>query len=110
MALLRLVPETFKKIAAMSLVERKDVPQLLMKLLEEFGEASQAHLSRTDAPGCGYKGKTTDDFHEELADMFLVLSALMVRDGITTKELDALLNKKMTKWKKVLSDSAKGAR
>ena len=79
-------------------LEGKDLVQMTLKCGEELGELSQAVLSHTDAPGCGYKNLGKDEIAEEIADVFIVNVAIAAKAGITKEELKYWLEKKMIKW------------
>lgn len=79
--------------------EKKNPQQLLIKLMEEVGETSQALLASQNAPGSEYKNFTTADVKEELVDTLLVTFALLHKLGTDEAELQTLLETKLTKWR-----------
>lgn len=89
---------TINKIYEVALKEPKSTEHLLLKLMEEVGEASQAYLSTTQASGSQYKELSQLDFQEELVDSLLVLLTLIKKTGISEESLDELLLKKIVKW------------
>lgn len=89
---------TINKIYEVALKEPKSTEHLLLKLMEEVGEASQAYLSTTQASGSQYKELSQLDFQEELIDSLLVLLTLIKKTGISEESLDELLLKKIAKW------------
>ncbi|MGM0213534.1 hypothetical protein [Enterococcus sp. AZ109] len=78
--------------------EKKNEQQLLIKLMEEVGEAAQALLASQNAPGSEYKNLTTADVKEELVDTLLVTFAFLHKLGTDEKELQVLLETKLAKW------------
>ena len=90
--------ELINRIFKVAETEPKSVEHLLLKLMEEVGEASQAYLSTSQASGSGYKELSQQDFQEELVDSLLVVLTLIKRSGISEANLEALVNKKIDKW------------
>lgn len=89
---------TINKIYEVALKEPKSTEHLLLKLMEEVGEASQAYLSTTQASGSQYKELSQLDFQEELVDSLLVILTLIKKTGISEASFDELLLKKIAKW------------
>jgi NTP pyrophosphatase (non-canonical NTP hydrolase) len=79
-------------------VERKSTQELALKTGEEVGELQQAVLSVTDAPGCGYKGKTWDDVEEEVVDVVICALAVAFKGGTLPGHLLPIFERKMAKW------------
>ena len=90
--------ELINRIFKVAETEPKSREQLIIKLMEEVGEVSQAHLSMVKASGSQYKELTDEDFQEELVDTILVTLTLLKKTGITNEELTNLLTKKINKW------------
>ena len=90
--------ELLQQITKAARTEGKSTEHLLIKLMEEVGEASQAYLSTTKASGSNYKQLSVADFQEELVDILLVTITLLKRTEISDEELVALLNRKIAKW------------
>lgn len=90
--------ELINRIFKVAATEPKSREQLIIKLMEEVGEVSQAHLSTVKASGSQYKELTDEDFQEELVDTILVTLTLLKKTGITNEELISLLTKKINKW------------
>lgn len=90
--------ESITRIFDVAKTEPKSVEHLLLKLMEEVGEASQAYLSTTKASGSVYKQLTQENFQEELVDSLLVLLTLIKRSDISEIDLELLINQKVTKW------------
>lgn len=78
--------------------EKKSTEHLLLKLMEEVGEASQAFLSKEKAAGSDYKELSLGDFQEELVDVLLVTITLLNRTEISEDDFTILLNNKINKW------------
>ena len=89
----------------------------LLKLGEEYGEASQAYLSvSSESNG---KNKTWDDVREELVDVLVVTLDLLCHDfpdedetDVSAKEARVLdiMDKKLDKWKKKMKKKQDQAR
>lgn len=92
--------ELLNKILEVAAKEPKSIEHLLLKLMEEVGEASQAYLSLNNVSGSKYKSNSKSDFQEELIDSLLVLITLINKTGISKDELEVLIEKKITKWQK----------
>lgn len=90
--------ELINRIFKVAETEPKSAEHLLLKLMEEVGEASQAYLSTSQASGSSYKELSQQDFQEELVDSLLVILTLIKRSGISEVDLEALMNKKIDKW------------
>ncbi len=90
--------ELINRIFKVAETEPKSREQLIIKLMEEVGEVSQAHLSMVKASGSQYKELTDEDFQEELVDTILVTLTLLKKTGISTEELTRLFTKKINKW------------
>lgn len=90
--------ELINRIFKVAETEPKSREQLIIKLMEEVGEVSQAHLSTVKASGSQYKELTDEDFQEELVDTILVTLTLLKKTGITNEELTRLFTKKINKW------------
>jgi NTP pyrophosphatase (non-canonical NTP hydrolase) len=80
-----------EQITEAAKTEPKSTEHLLIKLMEEVGEASQAS-------GSEYKDLSLVDFQEELVDILLVTLTLLKRTEISDEELENLLTKKISKW------------
>ena len=89
--------ELFTWIGFLNKEEDKSTTQKALKLSEEVGEVAEAVLSYSDAPGCGYKGKTHKDVLEEAADVIIVAASLALDVGNKEELLDTL-SKKCNKW------------
>lgn len=87
-----------EQITEAAKTEQKSTEHLLIKLMEEVGEASQSYLSTTKASGSEYKDLSLVDFQEELVDILLVTLTLLKRTEIFDEELENLLTKKISKW------------
>lgn len=94
----RMNQKILQQITEAAKSEKKSIEHLLIKLMEEVGEASQAYLSTTKASGSEYKKLSLVDFQEELVDIILVTITLLKRTEISDEELENLLNKKISKW------------
>lgn len=71
---------------------RRDVEWCLLKLAEELGELTQAHLKRVgQARGDGDAAEWTQRFEDEMAD---VLGQLLVLAKLSGADLDAALDRK----------------
>ena len=90
--------EIISKIFEVAKTEPKSIEHLLLKLMEEVGEASQAYLSTAQASGSDYKSLSQDDFKEELVDSLLVLLTLIHKTDISEEELENLVITKIAKW------------
>lgn len=93
--------EIYNKIKTLTLLSDTNIDKRFQKLIEEIGEFAQAKLSSDNEVGCGYKKLTKDDCFEEVADIIVValsLSTLYENKGL--KELVYIINKKLDKWKK----------
>lgn len=90
--------ELINRIFKVAETEPKSREQLIIKLMEEVGEVSQAHLSTVKASGSQYKGLTDEDFQEELVDTVLVTLTLLKKTGISNEELTRLFANKINKW------------
>ena len=87
-----------KRIELLANKEPKTTEQQFMKLMEEVGEASQAYLSAKKVSGNGYKGLDIDDTKEELVDVLIVVKSLLTTIGANQKQVDELLQSKISKW------------
>lgn len=96
--------EILNTIKELSEKEQKSLPEMVLKLVEEVGEVSQAILSVTSASGSEYKNITIEDFKEECVDVLLVILSLFYKVSKDENELYETLNKKIEKWKKVTSN------
>lgn len=75
---------------------RRDVEWCLLKLAEELGELTQAHLKRVgQARGDGDAAEWTRRFEDEMAD---VLGQLLVLAKLSGADLDAALDRKWLCW------------
>lgn len=88
------------KIARLSRREKKSLLQRSLKLSEETGELAEAVLSYTGAHGCGYKGLTSEDVAEEAVDVAQIALSIALM-YLTEEGVEAMLDKKLEKWKKV---------
>lgn len=78
--------------------EPKSIDHLLLKLMEEVGESSQAYLSSIHSSGSNYKNLSIDNFREELIDILLVTITLLHKTDIDRKQFIDLINTKIEKW------------
>jgi len=79
----------------------KTPEQMALKLSEEVGEAAQATLSFTKAPGCAHKGKTREDVIEEACDCIISAGALIfkIEQGkVNETYVQNILKVKLEKW------------
>jgi NTP pyrophosphatase (non-canonical NTP hydrolase) len=75
---------------------RRDVEWCLMKLTEELGELTQAHLKRVgQARSDGNTEGWTRRFEDEIADVF---GQLLVLANLSGTDLDAALDRKWLRW------------
>jgi NTP pyrophosphatase (non-canonical NTP hydrolase) len=75
---------------------RRGVEWCLLKLSEELGELTQAHLKRTgQARIDGDAADWTQRFEDEMAD---VLGQLLVLAQLSGTDLDAALDRKWLRW------------
>lgn len=75
---------------------RRDVEWGLLKLSEELGELTQAHLKRTgQARSDGDAAEWTRHFEDEMAD---VLGQLLVLAKLSGADLDAAVDRKWLCW------------
>ena len=88
-----------KEIKELSLIEKKSLEQMGLKLSEEVGECSQALLSYLKASGSEYKELGIQDVKEECVDVIMVASSIFYKLGAEESELDELMDKKIKKWK-----------
>jgi len=75
---------------------RRDVEWCLLKLSEELGELTQAHLKRTGQ--ARIDGDSTEwgkRFEDEMAD---VLGQLLVLAKLSGSDLDAAIDRKWLRW------------
>jgi NTP pyrophosphatase (non-canonical NTP hydrolase) len=87
---------------------RRDLDWCMLKLTEELGELTQAHLKRTgQARSDGQDLELTVRFEDEMAD---VLGQLLVLAELSGTDLYAALDRKWLRWHPSrLSDEAYGA-
>jgi NTP pyrophosphatase (non-canonical NTP hydrolase) len=78
--------------------EKKNLIEMTLKASEELGELSQAVLSYTNTPSCGYKGKTIEDINEEACDLLIVTMAILSRANISKEDMKKMIHKKLDKW------------
>ena len=78
--------------------EPKSSELLIIKLMEEVGEVSEAYLSCNHSTANENKKLTTHDFQEELVDTLMVTATLLVKSGISQQNFDKLFRKKIKKW------------
>lgn len=90
--------ELLERLIQATKTEEKTTEHLLIKLMEEVGEASEAYLSTSKASGSDYKQLSSVDFQEELVDILLVAFTLLKKTGISEDEMTLLFNKKINKW------------
>lgn len=95
--------QLLEQIQKLSEHEQKTLEQMVLKLSEEVGETAQAILSYNKAPGSEYKQLTKADVKEECADVILIALALFFKLSETEEELNEFLNKKIKKWRAVIS-------
>ncbi|KHF38556.1 MazG-like family protein [Halalkalibacter okhensis] len=95
--------ELLKDIKYLSSKEKKTLEQMVLKLTEEIGETSQAMLSYKQASGSEYKHLDIADVKEECADVILVALSLFYKLCENEAELEEYLEKKVAKWKSVMS-------
>jgi NTP pyrophosphatase (non-canonical NTP hydrolase) len=75
---------------------RRDIEWCLLKLAEELGELTQAHLQRTgQARREFHDAEMTERFEDEMAD---VLGQLLVLAKLSGADLDAALSRKWLRW------------
>ena len=63
----------------LSVDNKKSTEQILIKLLEEIGEVSQAFLSLTKTSGSNYKQLNTTDLVEEIIDTQMIINSLLIK-------------------------------
>ena len=90
--------EILKDIKALSLKEKKNLLQKMVKLQEEVGELAEAILIKDSAPGSTYKSQTEYQIEKEIVDILLVcldmFYSLRPNEGL----LEHLLTEKSKKW------------
>jgi NTP pyrophosphatase (non-canonical NTP hydrolase) len=74
---------------------RRDVEWCLLKLTEELGELTQAHLKLAGQSRGGDDADWRKRFEDEMAD---VLGQLLVLASLTKVDLDAALDRKWLRW------------
>ena len=94
------IRQILDKITRLSMAENTGIVQRALKTSEETGELAQAVLSYTDAPGCGYKGKTVMDVAEEAVDVVQVALSIALM-FLSEEGVEKMMDKKLEKWKKV---------
>ena len=87
--------------------EGKSLEQLIMKTGEEYGEMCQAFLSMTGAPANKWRGKTQEDFFEEMIDLHLCNIAVMAKSGLTQAKYAELMRKKLKSWESKIDGTYK---
>jgi NTP pyrophosphatase (non-canonical NTP hydrolase) len=93
-----------EQVFYLSVQDKKDIYEKILKLTEEVGEISEAFLSYSDAHGCSYKNKTKLDIIEEIGDLVaasMSLLALLYDNNISDKELEGIEEcwmRKLKKW------------
>lgn len=80
---------------------KKTNEEILIKLMEEVGELSQAYLSYSKANGSEYKGAALQDIHEESVDVMMVVYSFFLKNGGTPELFQNLLKEKTEKWHRV---------
>lgn len=83
--------------------EGKTLLEMILKCSEELGELSQAVLSYTGACGCSHKNLTLDNVKEEVVDVFVVITAIIAKVGLSKEEVIGIAENKLIKWQKVIN-------
>lgn len=90
--------KNMKEIDELSASEKASVPQLIIKLMEELGEFSAAHLKETASPNASASADANT--LEELADVCIV--ALSIAHKMTGSDFDdfnKIISLKLSKWR-----------
>lgn len=78
--------------------EPKSEELLLIKLMEEIGEVSEAYLSSKHPAMNKDKNLTLEDYQEELVDTLLVTATLLFKSEISREDFEDLCKRKISKW------------
>lgn len=79
-------------------LDKKDLIQKTLKTSEEVGELSEAVLSATKAPTCGYKNLTKEDILAEAADVIICAHSVALEAGFTMEDIEAAIKGKLERW------------
>jgi len=88
-----------EEIQSLSIINKKTLEQICLKLSEETGECSQALLSYLKADGSEYKQLNSHNVKEECVDAILVALSLFYKLEGDQDELKDIMNVKIDKWK-----------
>src|SRR5690348_15839903 len=94
-----------KKIQELTRLDKKDVFQKCLKLMEEAGELAQAVLSNQKAPTCEYKGLDKIDVGREVADTIICAMAVGFMNDLTADQLNTFIWEKLDSWEKKINES-----
>lgn len=89
-----------KTFVKLSKENEKKEEEILLKLMEEVGESTQAFLSLKKVNGSAYKESKLEDFIEELVDIKMIVDSIIIKMGAENL-VDPILEEKIKKWEKV---------
>lgn len=100
------IEELCAMISVIMGVDYRSLEQRALKTTEEVGEMCEAICSSTGAPGCEYKNKTSADVVEEAWDVVIcgISVALHAVPGMTMEEHEAIITRKLDKWKRKVKE------
>lgn len=83
--------------------DKLDTTAALLKLGEEHGELVAAHINKL---GLANKSKSSSpNTLEEVVDVIMCSVDFAFKDGATVDQLNEMIEKKIEKWKKKISDA-----
>lgn len=94
--------QLMQKITDLSRLEDSGMVERALKTSEETGELAQAVLSYKGMHGTAYKGKTSEDVLEEVADVIMCAMSVAIAAGYSTMDIESMIAVKCEKWESKL--------
>lgn len=91
----------FELIQKLSLRERKNILERMVKLQEEVGELAQEVLIEQKSSGSAHKVSGPDGVLGESVDVILVAMSIFFKHGGSTTMLEEISTLKSNKWQKL---------
>jgi hypothetical protein len=102
--------EVFERIVKVTKEkEVKTQSEKMVKLMEEMGELSVAHLQKKSLKGKGSKTdkEVHENFLEEACDCVIILQSILAAEGFDYDEYLTKMSEKLSKWEDVAAKIAK---
>ena len=87
-------------VKKLSLIEKKNILERMVKLQEEVGELAQEILIAEKASGSTHKSPGNDGIEGECVDVMLVALSIFFKAGHDEVELEKIIHEKSQQWDK----------